>query len=223
MKKFMLLLLCPLLLTPALAQQKRLTLDDVYHPEKRLSVEGSTPIGFRWLKDGEHYLQRADRSAPLSKVNALTGDRTALVEAEQIEAAFKKIPELKDNEARNATRGGSFTLSPDESGLFLYIKDDIYYYNLARRQARRLTNVPGLEKEADFSPDGKHVAFVRGNNLYVVDVERGREKQLTKDGSARRLNGILDWVYQEEVYGRGDYRAFWWSPDSTRVVFLQLD
>ncbi|RPJ49808.1 MAG: hypothetical protein EHM23_36190, partial [Acidobacteria bacterium] len=222
MKRLLPLLLFLVLLSPALAQQKRLTLDDVYHPEKRLSVEGSTPIGFRWLKDGEHYLQRADRSAPLFKVNALTGERTPLAEAEQMEAAFKKIPDLKDNEARNATRG-SFTLSPDESGLFLYIKEDIYYYNLARRQARRLTNSTALEKETDFSPDGKHVAFVRDNNLYVVDVERGREKQLTKDGSARRLNGILDWVYQEEVYGRGDYRAFWWSPDSTRVVFLQLD
>ncbi len=221
MKK-LLLLLPFVLLSPALAQTKMLTLDDVYHPEKRLSVEGSTPIDFRWLKDGEHYLERADKSAPLFKVNALSGERIPLVEAEQMEAAFRKVPGLKDDEAKNTARD-SFTLSPDESGLFLYLKDDIYYYNLARRQAKRLTSSPGLEKEADFSPDGKNVAFVRDNNLYVVDVEKGRERQLTKDGGPRRLNGILDWVYQEEVYGRGDYRAFWWSPDSTRLAFLQLD
>ncbi|RPJ51621.1 MAG: hypothetical protein EHM23_33905, partial [Acidobacteria bacterium] len=84
MKRLLPLLLFLVLLSPALAQQKRLTLDDVYHPEKQLSVEGSTPIGFRWLKDGEHYLQRADRSAPLFKVNALTGERTPLAEAEQM-------------------------------------------------------------------------------------------------------------------------------------------
>jgi len=222
MKKLLLFLVCPFLLTPALAQQKKLTLEDVYHPEKRLSVEGAMSIGFRWLNDGEHYLQRTGRGTPLVKINALTGQRSPIVEADQMEAAFKKLPGLKEDEARNAARG-SFTLSPDESGLFLYLKEDIFYYNFARRQARRLTNSPGLEKEADFSPDGKNVAFVRDNNLYVVDVEQGREKQLTKDGGPRLLNGILDWVYQEEVYGRGDYRAFWWSPDSTRLAFLQLD
>ncbi len=222
MKKLLLLLLPFVFLSPALAQKKMLTLEDVYHPEKRLSVEGATPIGFRWLKDGEHYLQRADRGAPLFKVNALTGERTPLVETDQMEAAFKKVPGLKDDQAKDAARG-SFIFSPDESGLFLYLKDDIYYYNLARRQAKRLTTSPGAENEADFSPDGKNVAFVRDNNLYVVDVEQGREKQLTTDGSPKRLNGILDWVYQEEVYGRGDYRAFWWSPDSTRLAFLQLD
>ncbi len=199
-----------------------LTLEDVYHPDKRLSVEGTTPIGFRWLKDGEHYLQRADRDAPLSRVNAFSGQQTPLVEAEQLENAFKKAAGLKADDAKDAACG-SFTLSPDESGLFLYLNDDIYYYNLARRQARRLTDSPGLEKEADFSPNGRYVAFVRDNNLYVVDVEQGREKQLTRDGNPRRLNGILDWVYQEEVYGRGNYRAFWWSPDSTRIAFLQLD
>ncbi len=37
------------------------------------------------------------------------------------------------------------------------------------------------------------------------------------------LNGKLDWLYQEEIYGRGRFRAFWWSPDSSRLAFLQLD
>ncbi|RPI23173.1 MAG: hypothetical protein EHM61_20405, partial [Acidobacteria bacterium] len=222
MKKLLLLLLSSALLTPTLAQQKMLTLEDVYHPEKRLSVEGSIPIGFRWLKDGEHYLQRVDRSAPLVRINALSGERRPLFEADQMEGAFKKLPGLQESEARLAARG-SFSLSPDESGVFVYLKNDIFYYNFAGRHAVRLTNSSALEKEADFSPDGKKVAFVRDNNLYVVDVEKGRERQLTKDGSPKRLNGLLDWVYQEEVYGRGDYRAFWWSPDSTRLAFLQLD
>jgi dipeptidyl-peptidase 4 len=37
------------------------------------------------------------------------------------------------------------------------------------------------------------------------------------------LNGKLDWVYQEEIYGRGTFRAYWWSPDSQRLAFLRLD
>ena len=50
-----------------------------------------------------------------------------------------------------------------------------------------------------------------------------RERQLTTDGNDETLNGILDWVYQEEVYGRGNFRAYWWSPDSARLAFMKLD
>jgi dipeptidyl-peptidase-4 len=79
-----------------------------------------------------------------------------------------------------------------------------------------------VEDEVTFSPDGRLVAFVRRHNLYVTDLE-GRERALTTDGHGQLLNGRLDWVYQEEIYGRGTHRAYWWSPDSTRLAYLQLD
>ena len=50
-----------------------------------------------------------------------------------------------------------------------------------------------------------------------------RERALTRDGSAKILNGRLDWVYQEELYGRGNFSAYWWSPDSTTLAFLRFD
>ena len=46
---------------------------------------------------------------------------------------------------------------------------------------------------------------------------------LTETGSPTLLCGRLDWVYQEEIYGRGEFRGYWWSPHSTRVAFLELD
>jgi dipeptidyl-peptidase-4 len=46
---------------------------------------------------------------------------------------------------------------------------------------------------------------------------------LTTDGTEKVLNGKLDWVYEEEIYGRGQKQAYWWSPDSTRIAFLRLD
>ena len=51
----------------------------------------------------------------------------------------------------------------------------------------------------------------------------GRETALTTDGTAKVLNGTLDWVYEEEIYGRGQKQAYWWSPDSSRIAFLQID
>ena len=45
-----------------------------------------------------------------------------------------------------------------------------------------------------------------------------------RDGhGAPELNGKLDWVYQEEVYGRGRFKGWWWSPDSASLAFLSLD
>ena len=59
------------------------------------------------------------------------------------------------------------------------------------------------------------MAFVRGNNLYVVDIASQREQALTTDGTRELLNGKLDWLYQEEIYGRGQFKGYWWSPDSS--------
>jgi dipeptidyl-peptidase-4 len=67
------------------------------------------------------------------------------------------------------------------------------------------------------------VAFLRNHNLFVADARSGQETALTSDGTIRILNGEMDWVYEEEIYGRGTKRAYWWSPDSSRVAFLRID
>ena len=61
------------------------------------------------------------------------------------------------------------------------------------------------------------------NNLYAVDIATQKERALTNDGGREILNGKLDWLYQEEIYGRDRFRGYWWSPDSARLAFLQLD
>ena len=67
------------------------------------------------------------------------------------------------------------------------------------------------------------MSFVRKNDLYVVDVKTRAERRLTNTGNEKTLNGILDWVYEEELYGRGNKRGYWWSPDSARIAFLNTD
>tara|TARA_B100001245_G_scaffold50834_1_gene33657 strand:+ start:390 stop:2129 length:1740 start_codon:yes stop_codon:yes gene_type:complete len=66
------------------------------------------------------------------------------------------------------------------------------------------------------------LAFVRENDLYVIDLERNREKRMTFDGSETTLNGTVSWVYWEEIFGRQDI-GYWWSDDSKALVFLQTD
>ena len=103
------------------------------------------------------------------------------------------------------------------------IADDLYFYDVPTAKASRLTATSGIEEEATFSPDGQLVAFVRAHNLYAIDIATQKERALTNDGGREILNGKLDWLYQEEIYGRDRYRGYWWSPDSARVAFLQLD
>ncbi len=79
------------------------------------------------------------------------------------------------------------------------------------------------KREAHASPDGSLIAFVRENDLWVEPAGGGEARRLTTGGGERLLNGILDWVYQEEIYGRGDFRGHWWSPDNRWLAYLQLD
>ncbi len=70
------------------------------------------------------------------------------------------------------------------------------------------------------SPDGKCVSFIREHDLWIQLLADGVEKRLTTGGSETLLNGELDWVYPEEL---GFTTGHWWSPDSTKIAFLQLD
>src|SRR5262249_36487120 len=94
--------------------------------------------------------------------------------------------------------------------------------NLDGTGAVRLTKTPGAKELATFSPDGKFVAFVRDNNLFVVDRATCAERALTTDGTALVANGRADWVYFEEISHRGR-QAYTWSPDSSRIVFIRFD
>ncbi len=105
----------------------------------------------------------------------------------------------------------------------LYIFDgDIFRLDLNSSTFSRITRTTAEEKNPQFSPNGRLVSFVRDNNLYVWDIAAMKERQLTHDGSQTTLNGTLSWVYWEEVFGRHD-TAYWWSPDSESIAFLQTD
>ncbi|MBE6214756.1 MAG: S9 family peptidase [Bacteroidales bacterium] len=75
-----------------------------------------------------------------------------------------------------------------------------------------------------YSPDSTMLAFTRENDLYVVNIEDGKETRLTHDGSDVILNGYASWVYYEEIFGRATrYKAFWWAPDSKSIAYYRFD
>lgn len=92
-----------------------------------------------------------------------------------------------------------------------------------QQRPRWITRQSSSWNDVTLSPNGQQIAFVQDHDLYVMDIETSRLTRVTDDGSPTRLNGRLDWVYQEEVYGRGNYKAFWWSDDSRSIAFLKID
>src|SRR5262245_48002808 len=213
---------------PTAAQQKTLTLDDVYDPQKKVDFGGQPVTGLSWI-DETHYLwPRTDPQSQVTetlKVDALTGRSEPLFDAARLESALGALEGVTAEDAKRAARQRTYVTDDSRSALVLTIGRDLYHYDLLSGQARRLTRAEGDEEESTVSPDSRQVAFVRGNDLYTVAVGEGdaSERRLTSDGGGEVLNGKLDWVYQEEIYGRGHFRAYWWSPDSKLLAFLRLD
>ena len=213
-----------LTLQPATAQKEPLELSHIYGPDA-LDFSPDLPR-IRWLPGGRDYLLAEDDTDDDGRswmfVDAATGDAEPFYDPEPLAAALQEQLRLDGEDAASRARPGSLRLSPSTDRLLLQLASDLFVWDFDSETLTRLTRGPEDEELARFSPDGRSLAFVRDADLYVIGVE-GDEVRLTTDGGENTLNGKLDWVYQEEIYGRGNYQAHWWSPDSRRIAFLQTD
>jgi len=209
-----------------LAQDKLLTVDDIFDPAKKVNFSGTVP-SIRWLKDGKHYLLANDpsrRDVPrLQKIDAVSGQAEPLFDSAKMQAALSALGGVTEQDARSLANRASYQFSNDETAVLINWNNDLFYYQFGSDKALRVTNNPEEEVGETFSPDDHLLAFVRNNNMFVYDLATQRERRLTTDGGPNILNGRLDWVYQEELYGRGNFEAYWWSPDSTKLAYLRLD
>jgi dipeptidyl aminopeptidase/acylaminoacyl peptidase len=190
----------------------------------RAQFGGLSPQAVHWLEDGEHYLEtRSDGREYL--VHAQTGMlRLAKPAADdaRMTKALADLPPVGPEAAKELARRARANVDPKRTGAFVEHGEDLYYVRLDGSKAARLTHAPGRKELPSFSPDGRFIAFVRANNLYVVDVDTQTVRALTTDGTDLVSNGKADWVYFEEIFDR-NWKAYWWSPDSLRVAFLRFD
>ncbi|MCX6615304.1 MAG: DPP IV N-terminal domain-containing protein, partial [Acidobacteria bacterium] len=195
-RAFALLLVWLSLASVAATQQKLLTLDELFDPRSKVNFSGSPPTGLRWLKDGAHYLQRQGGGGGRGrgggrmeggpgaglwlKVEALTGKSEPFYDAGKMEAAFAKLPGFPAEQAKRIPQS-SFRMNEAQTAALINEAHDLFYYELGSDRAVRLTNDPEEETNEEFSPDARMVSFVRGNNLYVVDLNTHRERALTSE------------------------------------------
>jgi dipeptidyl aminopeptidase/acylaminoacyl peptidase len=199
---------------------KPITFETLYGSGRPPNFVGAPISGLTWLDDGAHYLQVKD--GRLHKVNAVSGRSLPLFDADKLAAGLATLPTIGKQTAQTFARSSFMRMNPQRTGAVFEHDSDLYYCNLDGTGAVRLTKTPGGKELTSFSPDGKFVAFIRDNNLFVVDLATRTERALTTDGSALILNGKADWVYFEEIFLRSK-QAYWWSPDSSRIAFIRYD
>ena len=199
-----------------------LSIDDIFDPQNRIPFSGK-PLAVRgWTKDGKAY--KVFQGGQILRVDAVNGESSPVYDAKKYVSVLSQTQGFTLDEANEIGQSQSQQFNESETAILINHNNDLWIYDLADGKVKRLTNtLKDEELEADFSPDGKFVSFVRGMNLFVVDVATAKEKQLTRDGGEKILNGYLDWVYEEELYGRGQKRGYWWSPDSKYIAFLRTD
>ena len=142
----------------------------------------------------------------------------------------KQVAVLFDVEAAKAPMKSveGYVMSPDGKKMLVFTKSKAVYrrsfkaeyfiYDIARKTIKKLSEGEN-QQVATWSPDSRHIAFVKDNNIFVTDGEK--EVQVTKDGKFNEvINGIPDWVYEEEFAFN---RAFAWNADGTSLGWIRFD
>ena len=202
-----------LLILPVFAQKKPVTLESLHAAKDG----GDGPP--TWAPDGKSFLFSRDHS--LRIYDPATKTSKELVSTEALDAAaMKRVDDGAFDWTNRNVESGGVEFSSSGKEVIYSTGGDLFLIHVDTGKWQQLTKTPDVELDAKLSPDEKLVAFRRGFDLYTIEIASGKEARLTRDGSETLLNGELDWVYPEELELA---TAYWWSPDSKSIAYLQFD
>jgi dipeptidyl-peptidase 4 len=192
---------------------KKVTLEDVF---KKSTFTQKSVYGINWMKDGQFYSSQVDRNgAPaVVKINVSTGaEAGVLLDGRVLGVNFSSY-------SFNADESKALIATEVESIYRRSSKGIFYVVDLTSGQKQELMDGEKISY-ATLSPDNDKVAFVKENNLYMIELANNKLTQITKDGEWNKIiNGAADWVYEEEF---SMAQAFKWSPDGKKIAFIRFD
>ncbi|PIB23331.1 peptidase S9 [Maribacter sp. 4U21] len=198
-----------------LSQEKQISIEAIYSNE--FKTEGLDVL--RSLNNGEQYT--------VLNVDAVTGN-TSIDKYDY--KTLKKVETLVSSASlEGIQKFSSYQFSDDESKILLatevesiFRRSTLGVFYIYDSNTKILTKISDAKiQEPTLSPDGKHVAYVLNNNLFLMDLQSGTTKQVTTDGVKNKIiNGVTDWVYEEEF---SFVRAFEWNANSSKIAFLRFD
>ncbi|MBU2922111.1 S9 family peptidase [Winogradskyella psychrotolerans] len=206
---------CFLMTSFVFCQEKQITLQDIWSGTFR--TEGMQAL--HSMSNGNQY----------SVLNFDRQSRTSTIDIYDYKT-LEKVKTLVSSADISEIQGFfDYSFSEDESKIILTTKSqpvfrrstlgEYYIYDVASKKVTKVSE--DLVQEPTLSPDGTKVAYGFENNLFVKDLTSGNVEQLTTDGEKNKIiNGITDWVYEEEF---SFVRAFDWNTDSNQIAFIRFD
>ncbi|MGV3485309.1 MAG: DPP IV N-terminal domain-containing protein [Planctomycetaceae bacterium] len=200
-----------------------LSLSSLYHPADRFKYVDSPTPAMRWVRAIDNEIEcLIKREDGWKRVDLQTLEEQAYGPLAQIESNLRALDNLDEKEVPAIVEHWVSHVEHIADPMLVRVGDSIALVDLGG-STRWVTRSATAWREVSLSPDAKRVAYVEANDLHFMQLDSGAVTRITHDGSPTKLNGVLDWVYQEEIYGRGNFRGYWWRPDSGAIAFLQLD
>ncbi len=226
--RIMTLVFAGLMCLPLDAMAEKLSIDLIFGGK---SLSGRTPHGVRISPDGHKVGFLRGRDDDQYQLDLWVYDvdnrkTRMLVDSKKIlpEENLSDAEKARRERSRTASLHGilDYDWSPDGRKLLFPLGDILYLYDLNAKSStamRKVAEGAGLI-DPKISPKGGFVSFVRDQNLCVVDLKTGKERQLTTDGKGTIHNAEAEFVAQEEM---GQHSGYWWSPDDSTIAFKQYD
>jgi dipeptidyl-peptidase-4 len=221
------------LFSPALAQAagKDAPLDTTYlrdFAETRGFMLGR-PVKPKPTPDGKAVLFL--RSLPrvpklrLYEFDVATGKTRELLTPEMVLKGAEEhlTAEEKARRERQRVSVGGFTdfhLSDDGRLILVSLSGKLYVVERASGSVKALNAGAGVIVDPKFVAGSQAIAYVRDNDLYVLDLAENREKPVTTGGTAKVTHALAEFVAQEEM---ARFTGYWCSPDGKRVAYEEAD
>ncbi|WP_428230349.1 S9 family peptidase [Flavobacterium sp.] len=196
--------------------------------QQKITVENIYSGAFR--AKGMDELQSLKNTDQYTVLNVDQASRSMQIDLYDF-ATLKKVSNLIDTKNHEALADGidSYTFDASEKKILIACNSnkifrhsftaDYFLYDITTKSLSKLFNFQ--IQEPTFSPDGTKIAYAKENNLYVYDLASKKTTTVTTDGKKNAIiNGITDWVYEEEF---AFVRAFDWSKDSKKLAYIRFD
>lgn len=113
----------------------------------------------------------------------------------------------------------TYDLSEDGERILVSLSGKLYLVERSSGEVTELKTGPGVV-DPHLSPDGKQIAYVRGHDVYRIDLATNQEQPVTRGGTEERTHGLAEFVAQEEMRR---YSGYWWSPDAKFIAYTESD